>query len=542
LRNFGLVFAAGASNSSVRGLSILQTAGLGLGIQAIEANGLRIEGCWLGVDFNGSAVALRKGIDSGPNNIIGGASAAARNVVLATAIAITIANGAQVSGNLLGVRPNGAVFVNAGPSASEGVFVGGSGALLSNNRLSGYTRAIQVLTIAGANQIFNNRIISNAVGVLVNASDQQLVDNTLQDCGEVGIFVGTIQRTTLAKNRIISCGLALDLFPVGPTLNDLGDVDTGANDLQNFPVLSAAARNGDLVTVQGTLNSLANTTFRIRFCGMASPVNSFGGCDQGQIGTHLTVLTNAQGNASFSAVLALPEGGLATHVSATAARALSASTDEGSEFSSNRVITENNSPPVFSPNANGFSRQAGSSDASAVVFGSVSDLETPLANLQIAATTGGTASAFSISASNVNGSVQGSVSALCNASSGTIRFEVSDGELTANDDIALTVTPNTPPSLGYPANVALQAASAASISPSAPPSDTGTLSSVQLQSQGSFAGSIAVNAAGVLTIANASPPGVHTIIVRALDNCGASTDASLLLTVDSGVLLRDGFE
>lgn len=539
LRNFGLSIASTAGNSTVRGLSILTNVG-GQAIQAGDAHLFRLEGCWLGVDFDGSAGTLTNGVNMGPNGVLGGASAAARNVIVAASTGAVVRSGGQVQANLFGVRPNGSSIAS---SNSDGLLMLGSGALVSNNRLSGFSRAIQVLPTAGGNQYFGNRIIGNAVAALVNASDQQLVGNTLAACSTIGISImDTIRRTTLAQNRITNCGIGTDLVPLGPTLNDPGDLDTGANDLQNFPVLTAAARNGDLVTVQGTLNSLANTQFRIRFCGMASPATNLGGCDQGQIGTHLSVQTNALGNANFSAVLALPEGGAETHISASAGRLLGPNTDEGSEFSLNRAINENNTPPVFSPNANGFTRQAGSTNVSGVIFGSVTDLETPVADLTISATAGGTASGFAIGVFNVAGNVQGTVSALCNASAGTIRLEVSDAELSGSDDIALVVTPNTPPSLSYAANVQVAAAAAASIAPSAPPSDTGTLSSVQLQSQGGYTGSISVNAAGVLTLANAGPVGTHTIVVRATDNCGASTDVSFVLTVNAGELLRDGFE
>jgi hypothetical protein len=59
--------------------------------------------------------------------------------------------------------------------------------------------------------------------------------------------------------------LGIDLVhEPGVTSNDLGDGDTGANNLQNFPVLSAASTNTtDHVHVAGSLNSAASTSYEI---------------------------------------------------------------------------------------------------------------------------------------------------------------------------------------------------------------------------------------------------------------------------------------
>ena len=55
----------------------------------------------------------------------------------------------------------------------------------------------------------------------------------------------------------------------GVTANDADDRDTGANALQNFPVLAWAATDGAQVRIFGTLDSLATTNFRLEF--FASP-------------------------------------------------------------------------------------------------------------------------------------------------------------------------------------------------------------------------------------------------------------------------------
>ncbi len=73
-------------------------------------------------------------------------------------------------------------------------------------------------------------------------------------------------RTAILGNRIFGNGsLEIDLYPAGVTANDGGDGDSGPNGLQNYPVLASAVVNGSQVTVTGTLNSSANTQFRIEF-------------------------------------------------------------------------------------------------------------------------------------------------------------------------------------------------------------------------------------------------------------------------------------
>jgi hypothetical protein len=65
-------------------------------------------------------------------------------------------------------------------------------------------------------------------------------------------------------------GLAIDLGTgAGVTANDACDTDAGANQLQNFPVLSQAYR-GPGLGVRGTLNSRANTLFRLQFFASAT--------------------------------------------------------------------------------------------------------------------------------------------------------------------------------------------------------------------------------------------------------------------------------
>ena len=91
----------------------------------------------------------------------------------------------------------------------------------------------------------------------------------------------------------------------GVTPNDAGDADVGGSGLQNYPVIVSATAAGN---VQGTLNSTANTTFRVEFFANAACDGSGFGEGQTFIGFQ-SVVTDGSGNASFNASFAaLPVG------------------------------------------------------------------------------------------------------------------------------------------------------------------------------------------------------------------------------------------
>ena len=86
------------------------------------------------------------------------------------------------------------------------------------------------------------------------------------------------------------------------TANDANDVDTGANNLQNFPVLTSARTTGAQVTITGTLNSTANTQFRIEFFASTAQDGSGYGEGKRYLG-FANVTTDGSGNATISTTL-----------------------------------------------------------------------------------------------------------------------------------------------------------------------------------------------------------------------------------------------
>ena len=144
--------------------------------------------------------------------------------------------------------------------------------------------------------------------------------NIIANNGQVGVNVVNGAGNAVLGNSIFSNGnLGINLGPCGVTPNDAGDGDTGANNLQNFPVLAAAP-------AACRERSTARRTAR-------SPSSYFGNtaCDPSQNGEGETFLgsasvtTDANGNATLPLFTAA--AGLIVTATATS------STNDTSEFS-----------------------------------------------------------------------------------------------------------------------------------------------------------------------------------------------------------------
>ena len=194
----------------------------------------------------------------GEANAIGGPAAGNGNVISGNDQAgVRLTGGAtanSVQGNIIGVNASGTGVLGNG----IGVHVDGA----STNVIGGLA--------AGAG---NEIAFSTTIGVLVGqgSSDNAIFGNAIHQNGTLGI----------------------DLVGDGVTANDPGDIDEGANNRTNFPVLSAAAGG-----VQGTLNSFPDATFRIEFFGNLACDASGNGEGQILLGS-TSVTTDATGNATI---------------------------------------------------------------------------------------------------------------------------------------------------------------------------------------------------------------------------------------------------
>src|SRR5207237_802251 len=138
-----------------------------------------------------------------------------------------------------------------------------------------------------------------------------------------------------------------------PPPNDGCDADAGANNLQNFPLLTSATSDGMTTIVEGTLNSTPSTQFRIEF--FSNDVGHPSGYGEGKtfLGTGV-VTTDANCAADFTGASAIVlQSAVASGqvVTATATDA-AGNTSEFSPFIAATVVTPTPTPtpePTPSP-------------------------------------------------------------------------------------------------------------------------------------------------------------------------------------------------
>lgn len=337
------------SNNTIRGLTITGFSfASAIGISGgsgnvIEGNTLQNNG------INGV------NIDQAANNLIGGTTAAARNVIARSSTGIALgqatATGNRILGNYIGTDSTGTKadangygisLFNATNNTIGGTAAGArnviSGNILAGVNVSGVGATfLTEPELADGNVIQGNYIGVDATGtgalgngfsdgssvdggILISAASNTTIGGTSPTAGNViannglrGVSIPTPTFTpapapavnnAILNNSIYSNGaLGIDLGTAGVTPNDVGDADTGSNNLQNFPTITSALTRTTGTTINGTLNSAANSTYTIEIFSNA-------GCDPSGNGEgetfrgRVNVTTNASGVGNFSLVTA----------------------------------------------------------------------------------------------------------------------------------------------------------------------------------------------------------------------------------------------
>ena len=344
---------AGARNVIVTRGTGIQVSGNG-NVAEMTASDSVILGNYIGLSATGSALATAVGAGPGigltgaDNTRVGSGDPGGRNVIANHARGIAIAEDAadnnSVQGNYIGTDATGLVAV---PNAGHGISITfSSGGQPPFGTLIGGTLAGERNVISGNGDcgIFSQGrstlIVGNYIGAAADGSPlgnngdgiqlssanktgiggatpgtgniiafngSRLVSNA-RSCG-IRIFNGTEHR--ISGNAIYQNvgGLGIDLIPgggnppdapSGVTSNDPGDADTGPNNLQNFPVLTAIeSLTIPMFRITGTLQSTPNAPFRIEFFNNSAYDASLFGEGQSYVGS-VDVSTNASGNATFT--------------------------------------------------------------------------------------------------------------------------------------------------------------------------------------------------------------------------------------------------
>jgi hypothetical protein len=166
---------------------------------------------------------------------------------------------------------------------------------------------------------------AGANGLQLKGKDSEVVWMGVRNFGAHGIQVSGTSATnnSLFSNHIYNNGkLGIDLEggsegTNGVTANDGGDSDSGANGLQNFPILESVTYASNTTQIRGFLDGVPNKYYRIElFSGDAADASGYGEGQTFLASNWLDVLTDAQGNAPIVANISLDLRG--KYITATA--------------------------------------------------------------------------------------------------------------------------------------------------------------------------------------------------------------------------------
>jgi hypothetical protein len=364
------VFVDNTPNNTIGGAAagdgnvISGNGGQGVRVDGSGATGNQVSGNLIGTDLTGSVAVANANdgvlvIGGASNNTIGGTAGntISKNGTNGVEISGAATTGNVVQGNRIGTDAGGTnalanagsgVFINGAPSntiggagagnvisanAGHGVFI--SGATATANTVASNFIGSDINNTAGLGNGLNGVLVDNAsgntIGGLLSGEDNSIVTN-VQDGVEINAGTGNrILGNSIDANGTTAQHLGIDLSPDGVNPNDAGDADTGANNLQNFPVVtSAVLMGGGNINIAGALNSTPNTSFRVEFftSGTCDP-SGFG--EGGFLVGPASVTTDAAGDASFNVNISPTDVGVGDFVKATATNMATGDTSEFSQ-------------------------------------------------------------------------------------------------------------------------------------------------------------------------------------------------------------------
>jgi hypothetical protein len=332
----------------------------GYGIKIFDAGpGNLIQGNFIGLNPDGVTAGKNyEGVRvAGGQPAIGGVDPAARNIISGNDSGCVVDAPATITGNYIGTDASGTRAVENGTGIKLGgddIMVGGtspgSGNVISGNHYEGidvgYFAGGRVILGGNRAMIQANLIGTTADGVspLGNGSDgvgfyrgsdgtiggpDPAAANVIAYNGGRGVYVvgsGRFgQRNSILSNSIYANsnrGIALLV---------------GANNSQSAPVITSSRISNRIATINGTLDSLVNTTFIVQFFADSQSLTS---SEQTYLGSK-SVTTNGNGHAAFVATFAVTDTDVVFNATATDP------SGNTSEFSRNVAYLQNISTRAF---------------------------------------------------------------------------------------------------------------------------------------------------------------------------------------------------
>ncbi|HEY2090376.1 MAG TPA: putative Ig domain-containing protein [Thermoanaerobaculia bacterium] len=239
-----------------------------------DASNNAVAGCNLGVAANGtSVIPSPKGIwitGTSSTNAVGGSSPGNTNVIGGHAEGIRVdgVTGTLINGNWVGVDINGTGtvantigihVVNGGNATSIGA--------LRANVVSGNTTGIRIESATGTVSVQGNLIGTdvNGVGAIPNtgngietansAGNVVIQTNTIAFNGGNGIAPGGTGVQIRANVIYGNTGRAINLTGGAAPVNDVGDADTGNDNIQNYPNASTVRIVSGVLMFDATVDS-----------------------------------------------------------------------------------------------------------------------------------------------------------------------------------------------------------------------------------------------------------------------------------------------
>jgi hypothetical protein len=334
--------------------TIIQNNWIGFNTQGVVSMNRPSDGIYI---RNGSAGTQIGGSSAGARNYVGNFNNNGIHIedstfttIQGNTVGLDPINGAQAR-NHLGIRiDRSSNLVIGGSNAGEGNLISGNVAgIVFASRPSGTDQAVikgnyigtdSAGTAARANSDDGITISYGPTHVTIGGAEPG-AGNVISANGGFGIDIGFSFDSSSATNDVLVQGnrigiAAIDGFPAMPNTaggisnafgvrnhytqnsiaynasagilpkiaNDPGDGDSGANNGQNFPILTKATADGTSVEIKGSLNSTANSTFTIELFQNSVDQTFGGGPGEGaRYFASTSVTTDVNGDANFDVVI-----------------------------------------------------------------------------------------------------------------------------------------------------------------------------------------------------------------------------------------------